>query len=78
MSSTGGSPLSQWSTSKICEIISCLISLYPLKQDVNMNESVAPSRVLGVLDEHFTRRDLEKLFEEYGPIEKLKLSKTVR
>ena len=40
-----------------------------------MNDSIAPSRVLGIFGMSiFTRRgDLEKLFEEYGPIEKVEI-----
>lgn len=40
-----------------------------------MNEDVASSRVLGIFGMSiFTRRgDLEKLFEEFGPIEKVEV-----
>lgn len=40
-----------------------------------MNESITPSRVLGVFGMSiFTRRDdLEKLFNEYGTIEKVEI-----
>ena len=40
-----------------------------------MNESIAPSRVLGIFGMSiYTRRgDLEKLFEEYGTLEKVEV-----
>lgn len=40
-----------------------------------MNEDIAASRVLGIFGMSiFTRRgDLEKLFEEFGPIEKVEV-----
>ena len=40
-----------------------------------MNESIPPSRVLGVFGMSiFTRRDdLEKVFSQYGPIEKCEI-----
>ena len=57
------------------QIIIIIIRLSVFLQDVSMKESIPASRVLGIFGMSlFTRRDdLEKIFSEYGPIEKVEL-----